>query len=145
MGRVPGQHARVVPIRALTADTDTWHYSLSPHVDSIGEARGHVRAALSEHADPDTVDRIELVVSELVTNSIRHGPGEPITLRLATTDEGDVVGAVEDRGEGVVEMRQPDLDKLPGGLGLSIVDSLASDWGVYPDTTHVWFRFEAAA
>ena len=30
----------------------------------------------------------------------------------------------------------------PGGLGLPLVDYLTSNWGVYPGSTHVWFRFE---
>jgi hypothetical protein len=29
-----------------------------------------------------------------------------------------------------------------GGWGLSIVDALASRWGVHEGTTHVWFELE---
>ena len=122
-----------------------WEYTLSSQADSVTEARALVRDVLSSFADPDTLGEIELVVSELVTNSVVHGPGEPITLRLVTTPDGAIAGEVEDRGDGRVAIRDHDPEKTIGGWGLPLVDSLASEWGVYPDTTHVWFRFAAAA
>jgi len=121
----------------------TWEYTLLPDVDSIATARGHVRTALEVFTDADTLGRIELVVSELVTNAVRHGPGEPITLRLGTDATGHIGGEVEDRGAGIVAIRQPDPERPVGGLGLTLVDSLASDWGVHPESTNVWFRFAA--
>jgi anti-sigma regulatory factor (Ser/Thr protein kinase) len=121
-----------------------WQYSLAAHADSVAQARGHVREALSRWADQDTLDRVELVVSELVTNSIRYGPGDPITLRLTATPAGEIAGEVQDNGEGVVAIRRRDFEALAGGLGLPIVDQLTSSWGVHPDTTHVWFRVAAA-
>src|SRR4051794_28010979 len=120
----------------------TWEYRLAPTVDSIGQARSHVRRALERHVDADTVDRLELVVSELVTNAVRHGPHELITLRLAMDPDGSIGGEVEDQGHGVVAIRE--TPPLEGGLGLVVVDQLTSAWGVYPDSTQVWFRLEAA-
>jgi anti-sigma regulatory factor (Ser/Thr protein kinase) len=121
----------------------TWEYTLVSCEDSPAEARAHVRDALTPYADRDTLDRVELVVSELVTNSVRHGPGKPITLRLATASGDAIWGEVADEGDGVVAIRRQQLPSMTGGLGLPIVDSLASDWGVYPGSTHVWFRFAA--
>src|SRR6478752_6606930 len=80
----------------------TWEYILVPHPSSIAEARRHVRHALDEHAPPDTLADVELVVSELVTNAVLHGPGEPITLRLVKQPDGTVGGEVVDRGDGCV-------------------------------------------
>jgi len=122
-----------------------WEYTLSSRADSVPEARALVRDALAPFADPETLGDIELVVSELVTNSVVHGPGIPITLRLVTTDNGDIAGEVVDRGRGLVAIREHDPEKTVGGLGLPLVESLASEWGVYAETTHVWFRFAAAA
>jgi anti-sigma regulatory factor (Ser/Thr protein kinase) len=121
----------------------TTQFELAPDVDAIGEARAHVRESLAAVLDTDTLACAELVVSELVTNSIRYGPGKPIYLRL-TTDEASarVVGEVHDQGDGVVAIRQQDVDPPVGGLGLTIVDQLTSAWGVYPGSTHVWFRFD---
>jgi hypothetical protein len=44
----------------------------------------------------------------------------------------------------LVAIREPDLQTGAGGLGLSLVEFLTSAWGVHPDSTHVWFRFDAA-
>ena len=121
----------------------TTQFELAPDVDAIGEARAHVRESLTAVLDAETLACAELVVSELVTNSIRYGPGKPICLRL-TTDQASarVVGEVEDQGDGVVAIRHPDVDSPAGGLGLTIVEQLTSAWGVYPGSTHVWFRFD---
>jgi two-component sensor histidine kinase len=114
-----------------------WEYRFAPHPRSVGQARRHVRYALGPFADPETVDRIQLVVSELVTNAIKHGPGELISLRLVSEPDGGISGEVVDQGNGVVAIREQDI----GGLGLPIVDALTSAWGVYPGSTRVWFRF----
>ena len=109
-----------------------------------------MRYALDDHADPDTVDRVELVVSELVTNAVRYGPGETISLRLVATPDGGVTGEVVDQGDGHAAIDEQDVtndgldDELAeGGRGLMIVDRLASEWGVEPGSTHVWFRFDS--
>src|SRR4051794_29141651 len=121
----------------------SWEYRLLSCADSIGEARRHVRTALDPHTDEETLDNLELVVSELVTNAVRHGPGKPITLRLVAEVGGAISGAVEDRGRGVVAIRDEGDIRAEGGLGLVVVDRLTSEWGVHPDSTHVWFRFDA--
>ena len=119
----------------------TWEFRLTPDPDSVSEARAHVRETLFAHTDTDTLMSAELVVSELVTNSIRYGPGEPIVLRLAVDADGDVAGEVEDQGHGTVAIREQNLETAIGGMGLPIVDALTSAWGVYPGSTQVWFRF----
>jgi anti-sigma regulatory factor (Ser/Thr protein kinase) len=120
-------------------------YVLDPCEDSPAEARAHVRDALTDMADDDTLDRVQLVVSELVTNSVLYGPGEPITLRLTIDAAGRICGEIEDQGEGAVAMPSPDSARSVGGLGLSIVDRLVSAWGVHPGSSHVWFRFASTA
>ena len=120
----------------------TWEFDLAPDADSVATARDYVRACFSKEIDADKMGCVELVVSELVTNSVRHGPGEPIKLRLASDGSGGVVGEVEDHGDGVVAIRATDVGTAVGGLGLPLVDELTSAWGVYPGSTHVWFRFE---
>jgi anti-sigma regulatory factor (Ser/Thr protein kinase) len=128
----------------------TWEYLLAPHPSSIAEARRHVRYALDDHTDPDTVERVELVVSELVTNAVRHGPGETISLRLVAQPDGGITGEVVDQGDGHAAIGEQDVttddlnDELAeGGRGLLIVDRLATDWGVEPGSTHVWFHFDS--
>ena len=118
-------------------------YEVPPDADGVRAARGHVRTALAAMTDAETLGRVELVVSELVTNSVRHGPGQPIRLRLVANDAGDVAGEVEDQGTGVVALRDQHATAGAGGLGLVLVDRLTSAWGVHPGSTHVWFRCAA--
>lgn len=101
-----------------------------------------MREVLGTAVAPDTVAEVELVVSELVTNSIRYGPDDrPITLRLELADDGSVHGEVEDQGDGHIAIREQDPGTAVGGLGLPIVEQLTTAWGVYPGSCHVWFRF----
>jgi hypothetical protein len=69
-----------------------------------------------------TLEDRRLVVSELVANSWRHGPGGPIRLRLESNGSG-TEGRVEDEGSEWFAMRESTDE---GGLGLHIVDALAS-------------------
>ncbi|MBV9413697.1 MAG: ATP-binding protein [Solirubrobacterales bacterium] len=81
-----------------------------------------------------------LLVSELVTNALVHGRG---TIELhALLDENHLIVEVIDNGKGfelVVPKR--DVDSV-GGWGLSLVDALASRWGIRDGTSHVWFELE---
>lgn len=92
------------------------------------EARGVVGALpLGE----GTRDRLALLVTELVTNSIRHGglaAGDPIELELAA-DDGQVWIAVHDRGPGF-KPNGADGGAHDPGYGLAIVAALADEWGV---------------
>jgi anti-sigma regulatory factor (Ser/Thr protein kinase) len=80
-----------------------------------------------------------LVLTELITNSVKFGPGMEIDVRLEIRDDGSINGLVVDGGSGRVEIRDYSAAE-PGGFGLRIVDQLASDWGVRPRTSDVWFE-----
>jgi anti-sigma regulatory factor (Ser/Thr protein kinase) len=84
--------------------------------------------------------RLRLVVSELVTNAVRHGEGA-IELRLwrdGTTVRGEVV----DEGGGFEhEVRREGWDEV-GGRGLGIVERMTRRWGIREGTTHVWFELD---
>jgi anti-sigma regulatory factor (Ser/Thr protein kinase) len=78
------------------------------------------------------VERAELIVSELVTNSLRHSdaaPGTQVTVRLSTQRDRCWI-EVEDPGGGeVITLRAPDL-LHGGGMGLNLVEALSERWGV---------------
>jgi anti-sigma regulatory factor (Ser/Thr protein kinase) len=82
-----------------------------------------------------------LIVSELVTNCLRHaGMSDSATVRVsAQLTDGVLRLEVEDPGTvGHVARRTPDPDH-GGGFGLNIVDALAALWGVQRDeSTLVW-------
>jgi len=82
------------------------------------------------HAPQALVEDVELVVSELVTNAMRHGRGE-ITMHLEVAQDRVVVG-VQDQGAGRPAPRQPDTTDS-NGRGLALVALLATEWGVRPE------------
>ena len=106
--------------------------------ESVGAARRFAIEALSG-IDPDQLDSVELMVSELATNSIRHAHAE-FDLTVANVD-GEVRVEVTDRAGGEPRMRRAGPDD-PTGRGLQIVNLLSDAWGVEhrADTGKtVWF------
>ena len=111
-------------------------------------APGNARRALDELTDvvsDDRLDEIRLLVSELVTNSVRHAgmrPEEWIGLHVKVVPDSVRV-EVADGGSGF-ETGQP----LPSmyqdsGWGLYLVEQIADRWGVDHDPgTRVWFEID---
>ena len=94
-------------------------------------------------------EQLALLVSELVTNSLRHAglsAGDPIELQL-TSDNGDVWVSVHDDGPGFNPGAQAPGGTANGNFGLEIVAKLARDWGVDhgPDGCTVWCAVDTAA
>jgi two-component sensor histidine kinase len=114
---------------------------LEPTPEASGEARARLRD-LAHDLELTTYADLLTVVSELVNNSVEHGPGQAIRLTIDVDPEGRVRGEVADQGTGSIEIR----NAVPGehGLGLQIVDAAATRWGVYEGSTHVWFELESA-
>jgi anti-sigma regulatory factor (Ser/Thr protein kinase) len=87
---------------------------------------------------------VVLLVSEVVSNAVRHSNGPPeagISLD-ATVTERAVRIAVTDGGPGFTP-RPRDPDRLGEGYGLYLVAKAASAWGIETDGgTTVWFELE---
>ena len=111
---------------------------LAPEPGAAAVARDAL-SVFSECLSESRFADLRVVVTELVTNSVKYGPGRPIELTVGIDSAGVVRGDVEDGGTGGVRMRCP--GPLGGGLGLVIVEALAS-WGVEPDSSHVWFELD---
>jgi anti-sigma regulatory factor (Ser/Thr protein kinase) len=86
---------------------------------------------------------VALVISELVTNSVRHahvGPDQTLTVECAALP-GRLRIAVTDPGS-LLEPRLSSPDhSAAGGYGLRVVEMLSSAWGVIrgpAGTTSVW-------
>lgn len=88
--------------------------------------------------DP-SADVVALLASELVTNAVRYGSGEPNEVEVSVAGDGDGV-LVEVLSPG--EMADGDTD-TPGGFGLLLVDQLADEWGIEATgrgRVRAWFR-----
>src|SRR4051812_27454914 len=105
-------------------------------VDAAPSAAGEARRALARRGlvSGEQEPTLLLLVSELVSNSVRHaalGGDERIHLR-ARCDRACAYVEVCDAGRsGCVPTRRVHADVLePGGLGLVLVDEMADRWGV---------------
>jgi anti-sigma regulatory factor (Ser/Thr protein kinase) len=99
----------------------------------IRQARQAVRAFsghLAPAPDRDLVDSLVLVVSELVTNALRHGGGR-YTLRLSAGPDAVTV-AVSDPNPAHPRERTPDLHGASGGFGWRMVRDLTSHLTITP-------------
>ncbi|MCM2389575.1 ATP-binding protein [Streptomyces albipurpureus] len=96
------------------------------HSALIHDARQASRAfaaALTPAPGADATDNLLLVVSELVTNSLRHGGGR-YTLALAA-DPDCMTVSVSDPSAELPHERTPDLGGIGGGFGWHMVNHLA--------------------
>jgi anti-sigma regulatory factor (Ser/Thr protein kinase) len=98
----------------------------------------------------DVVGVADLLVTELVTNAVRHGGGQDhdhIEIHVEVSDRGIRV-EVRDEGGGTGALEPPrdtgSRDAAEGGFGLLFVNSLADRWGSErsPDATIVWFELD---
>jgi anti-sigma regulatory factor (Ser/Thr protein kinase) len=112
--------------------------------DSPAEAR-RALADVSDELSPRRLEDARLLVSELVTNAIRHAglrDADLITLVLETRDRSLRI-EVRDPGPGF-ELAEPTPDpSRPSGWGLYLVRELSDRWGV--ERTHetlVWFELD---
>jgi anti-sigma regulatory factor (Ser/Thr protein kinase) len=108
------------------------------------EARSAVRL-LRRLIGPEQLPLIELLVSELVSNSVKHGgagPDDPVRLELVVSDQALRV-EVSDLGPGFTPAPQPTPtpDRI-GGWGLIMIDRSASRWGIRHGGRCVWFELE---
>ncbi|WP_190233134.1 ATP-binding protein [Streptomyces avicenniae] len=99
---------------------------------SAAEARRHVRRQLPQWgACADTCDTAQLVISELVTNVLRHTGSTAVRCELRPIG-GLVRIAVAGEGPGPRHTpRAADMDD-ESGRGLLLVCTLATRWGVRP-------------
>jgi len=87
-----------------------------------------------------------LLVTELVTNAVRHagvGPDESLRVELRRWPRRVRVEVV-DPGTDVTQVRARRRRNESGGWGLVLVDQIAARWGVARDApgTCVWFELE---
>lgn len=112
--------------------------------ESVPAARRFVLGQL-DNVPSDAREIIGLLVSEVVTNAVRHG-GTEFHVSAQRTDDSLLV-SVTDRGGGRPEVQSPPPTE-PHGRGLLIVSKLAHNWGVVPSAhgagKTVWFRLEVA-
>ncbi|MFJ6539515.1 SpoIIE family protein phosphatase [Streptomyces sp. NPDC091385] len=114
-----------------------WQVEANPR--EVARARRLVADRLEEWGLPEAVETARLLVSEVVTNAVRHGGGGSVGLRVVRTDA--LLFEVTDA--------EPELPRLLAagpedeeGRGLRVVTRLAREWGASGSGHRktVWFE-----
>ena len=110
------------------------------------QARRAVREAFGTALSEQALGDVELLVSELATNCVRHGGcDDRHELGMETAVSGDRVRVrVCDEGKGFGPSRpaSPNAQKA-GGFGLVLLERVADAWGVQRGERFcVWFEVE---
>jgi anti-sigma regulatory factor (Ser/Thr protein kinase) len=118
-----------------------------PEGEAIRTAR-NATEVLEPLIPPEQLDDVRLLVSELVTNSVRHArfaPSDWLRLRLAASDGNNRV-EVHDPGPGFEATAPARPEPMAeSGWGMYLVEQLADRWGIdREDGTCVWFELQAS-
>jgi two-component sensor histidine kinase len=117
--------------------------TVAADIEAPSAARAAVVDALTGRVASDVLRDARLLVSELVTNSVRHAglAADGVVHVGAEITSGMLRLQVDDAGTaGTVASRAPTRD---GGFGLHLVDALAHRWGVTREGfTRVWLELE---
>lgn len=88
-----------------------------------------MRSTLDQWQEHAAIEAAELVTSELVTNAVRHARTR-VDVAISQTPAA-IRLEVLDRDAATPRVTHP-LPTVAGGRGMSIVEQLASAWGVLP-------------
>ncbi|GHC34920.1 SpoIIE family protein phosphatase [Streptomyces cinnamoneus] len=125
----------VARTRVLEPDrTAEWELPSDPAV--VGRARADVTRQLTEWGLEEAVFTTELILSELITNAIRHASG-PIRVRLLR--DRALICEVSDTSSTSPHLRYAAAED-EGGRGLFLVAQLAERWGTryIPEGKVIW-------
>ena len=121
---------------------------LSPGVHAAGTARRALER-LDDELPPQRLEDLRLLVTELVTNAVRHADapaGEIVVLEISVSEDRLRV-EICDAGEGFEPTPAPRHagQEAASGWGLHLVERLSDDWGIAAGTgTCVWFEMARA-
>lgn len=115
-----------------------------PH--AAARARRLIDSELAGRLPKPLLADVALLTTELVANGVRHGGGGPDRHLRLLLEYGGLGLHVEvtnaDHVDAVIAPRRPDMEG-GGGIGLQLVEQLASRWGVRDSQpAGVWFEMD---
>jgi anti-sigma regulatory factor (Ser/Thr protein kinase) len=128
----------------LSSSTSSVDDGISLRLRGGPEAAARARRALTRlraDIDPPLMETLRLLVTELVSNSVRHAHSETVILRVLV-GRAAVLTEVTDQGPGFDPAGAGSPGTDDNGWGLFLVERLADRWGVQQesDATKVWFE-----
>ena len=145
----PQDDMALVAVQVPSGFVRAAQFDVGGGAEAIGKARAALTEFLGDAVDAQRLYDMQLLVSEVVTNAVRHGgarQGEHVDFRIALTRD-QVRLEVRDPGPGFhdVTPELPSADR-GGGYGLYLVDLYADAWGVNgSEGTCVWFELPRVA
>ena len=118
--------------------------TLDAQPSAVAEARHWAATVTRGLLDTDQAQSLRLIISEIVTNALRHGEdGERIDLAVTPKPEFLCVQVTDD-GPGLAPRPRALETEAEGGFGLFFVEQLARRWGVTRENrrTRVWFELD---
>jgi anti-sigma regulatory factor (Ser/Thr protein kinase) len=111
-------------------------------------ARNVVVECLERRVVASTLENAQLLVSELVTNSLRHSgaPMKEVVVSVELMPDRFRVGVQDSGSDATIAVRPADLE-TGGGFGLNLVQMLSERWGVERlagGGTQVWAQLPRA-
>jgi serine/threonine-protein kinase RsbW len=119
---------------------------LPASVDSVGRARKLATRVASKLLADEQRDNLSLVVTELVSNAVRHSASaDPVKVSLTPKDDYVCI-QVTDSGRGLVPEPGAIGDEAVPGYGLFLVEQLTRRWGMTREQgrTRVWAEIDFA-
>jgi anti-sigma regulatory factor (Ser/Thr protein kinase) len=114
-------------------------FDLTVSTSAPAQARAMLDA-LAADLVPDTLGDLRIVVSELVSNAVKYGPGNPVHVELDVSAPDSVRGEIVDHGNPATAPRIHERPGAHGGYGMRLVAALTTARGVRDGTTDVWFE-----
>lgn len=109
----------------------------------VGRLRRICAAKLKHWGLSPLIDDAQLLLSELLTNALRHATGDGIAVRLVLNTDVLLL-VVNDGSPGRPSVRAAGPDD-ENGRGMLLVSAIATSWGVSPDETTTWCALSISA
>jgi anti-sigma regulatory factor (Ser/Thr protein kinase) len=115
----------------------------APH--AVPEARERVMALAEPFVELSRLPDLRLVISEVITNAVRHGGAGDLLIAVTPKREFLCV-QVTDTGDGFAPRPRAYAPDEDGGFGLFLIERLTRRWGLTRENqnTRVWFEFDFA-
>jgi anti-sigma regulatory factor (Ser/Thr protein kinase) len=127
--------------QSLTGRETAW-FPVEP--GSVAAARTWLLGRSSELVAGQRSEDLALVLSEIVTNAVRHGGGAGQVEISVTPKPEFLCVQVTDDGPGFAPRPGAMASEPSGGFGLFLVERLTRRWGLTREAqrTRVWFEFD---
>ena len=128
---------------AAPATTQKQSFRLRADARAIAEARERVVSLAGQFVDDERIPTLRLVMSEGLTNAVRHG-GDGDLLIAVTPKPEFLCVQVTDTGDGFAPRPRAYAPDEDGGFGLFLTERLTRRWGLTREdsNTRVWFEFD---